>query len=305
VDDFEKFQSLPVAEVARLVREAGPKVCGFPPNGTRRWFALEYPELAATGDFETYLRVVRQRNLEIWQLFFDHGIDTVVSPLYGSAVALRNESHQRLYWQGLVWLTTDQQVLDFYDSHEIRVNIYGSARRHLTDPAYAEVLQSFDAIARRTAHHRRHRLFVGVYAEDSTDAIAEIVVRLYQAQGQIPTKRQIIEAYYGDYIEPLSFFIGFEPMAMFDVPLIASGMEDLYFTVSPSFYLDNDTLRLILYDHLYARRVKDEYGRLATDDWSQINDFYRLNRHHVLGVGRQGAQGCWWHPLSQVELPPE
>jgi tuberculosinol/isotuberculosinol synthase len=123
--------------------------------------------------------------------------------------------------------------------------------------------------------------------------------------GHLPSKRQIIEAYYGDYVEPLSFFIGFEPMAMFDVPLVASGLEDLYFTVSPSLYLDSYTLRMILYDHLYTRRVKDAYVQLTTNDWSQIGNFYHLNRHHVLGVGRQSAQGCWWYPVPQVELPPE
>ncbi len=300
--DIETFQRLPVAEVARLVRAAGPKVCGFPANGTRRWFVLEHPELAAASGFENYLLIAVRRLLDIWQLFFDHGVDTVLSPLFGSAVAVRDQLYQQLYQQGLLWFTTNPQALDFYDTHEVRVSVYGSARRHLTDPVYAEVLESFEAVARRTAHHRRHRLFVGIYAEDATEAIAEIAVRLHQTQGQVPSKRQIIEAYYGEYIEPLSFFIGFEPMAMFDVPLVASGMEDLYFTVSPSFYLDSYTLRAILYDHLYARRVKDEYGRLTTDDWSQIGDFYRLNRHHVLGVGHQGAQGCWWHPLPQVEL---
>lgn len=302
--DIDTFQQLPVAEVASLVRAAGPKVCGFPANGTRRWFVLEHPELAATRSVDAYLQVAGQRHLDIWQLFFDHGVDTLLAPVFGSAVAARDEAYRLLIRPGFLWFTTNPQALDFYDTHEVRVSIYGSARRRLTDPAYAEVLESFEAVAQRTARYRRHRLFLGVYAEDSTEAIAEIAVQLYQTQGHMPGKRQIIEAYYGDYVEPLSFFIGFEPMAMFDVPLVASGMEDLYFTVSPSLYLDDYTLRAILYDHLYARRVKDAYVQLAANDWLQIGSFYRLNRHHVLGVGRQGAQGCWWHPVPQVELPP-
>jgi len=303
--DIETFQRLPIAEVAHLVRAAGPKVCGFPANGTRRWFALEHPELAATRSLDAYLQIAGQRHLDIWQLIFEHGVDTVLAPVFGSAVATRDEAYQPLIRPGLLWFTTNRQALDFYDTHEVRVSIYGSAWRHLTDPVYADVLESFEAIAQRTAHYRRHRLLLGVYAEDSTEAIAEIAVRLYQTQGHVPSKRQIIEAYYGDYVEPLSFFIGFEPMAMFDVPLVASGMEDLYFTVSPSLYLDDYTLRAILYDHLYTRRVKDAYVQLAANDWFQIGSFYRLNRHHVLGVGRQGAQGCWWYPEPQVELPPE
>jgi adenosine tuberculosinyltransferase len=303
--DIETFQRLPVNEVARLMRATGPKVCGFPANGTRRWFVLEYPELAATRSMDAYLRVAGQRHLEIWQLFFEHGVDTLLAPVFGSAVAARDEAYQPLIIPGLLWFTTSPQALDFYDKHEVCVSVYGSARRRLTDPAYAEALESFETIAQRTAHYRRHRLLIGVYAEDSTEAVAEIAVRLHQEQGHLPSRRQIIEAYYDGYVEPLSFFIGFEPMAMFDVPFVASGMEDLYFTVSPSLYLDEYTLRAILYDHLYSRRVTDAYGQLTTDDWLRIGNFYRVNRHHVLGVGQQSAHGCWWHPVPQVELPPE
>ena len=40
--DAATFHTLPRPEVARLVRAAGPKVCVFPINGTRRWFMLEH-----------------------------------------------------------------------------------------------------------------------------------------------------------------------------------------------------------------------------------------------------------------------
>jgi hypothetical protein len=303
--DIETFQQLPVEEVARLVRATGPKVCGFPANGTRRWYVLEHPEKAATRSVESYLQVAGERHLEIWQMFFEHGVDTLLAPVFGSAVAARDDAYQPLIIPGLLWFTTSPRALRFYDAHQVRVSIYGNARRHLTDQAYAAVLDSFEAVAQRTAHHTRHRLLIGVYAEDATEDVAEIAVRLHQSLGRLPSKREIIAAYYNDNVEPLSFFIGFEPMAMFDVPLVASGMEDLYFTVSPSLYLDEYTLRAILYDHLYARRTVDAYGRLTADDWQQISKFYRLNQHHVLGVGRQSARGCWWHPVPQVELPSE
>ena len=58
--DIETFQSMPTTEVANLVREAGPKVCVFPINGTRRWFVLEHPE-QAEGDPHAYLRITWQR----------------------------------------------------------------------------------------------------------------------------------------------------------------------------------------------------------------------------------------------------
>ena len=94
-------------------------------------------------------------------------------------------------------------------------------------------------------------------------------------------------------------------MAMFDLPLVASGMEDLYFMVSPSLYLDTTTFRAILYDHLYERRTLDNYSHFTMADWSALDQFYRLNRHNVLGIGKQAEWGGWWSPLPQVTLPED
>ena len=300
--DLDEFQSLPVTEVARIMREAGPKVCGFPINGTRRWFALEHSEEALGGHL-AYMRCAGDRTIEVCKMIFDHGVDTLLIPIFGPAVAARGPDYQPLIEPGLRWFASDPAMLEFYDAYDVQVRLYGDGRR--VYPDYSAAWDAFDRVAERTAHHRRHRLFYGACADDPTETVAKIAVQFHQAQGQLPDKRQIIEAYYGSYVEPLSFCIGFEPMAMFDLPLIASGTEDLYFTVSPSLYLDESTLRSILYDHLYTRRTHDNYSIFTSADWSAIDQFYRLNRRHVLGLGRQAAWGGWWYPLPQVLLPNE
>jgi hypothetical protein len=79
------------------------------------------------------------------------------------------------------------------------------------------------------------------------------------------------------------------------MPLLALGEEDLYFTVTPSFYLSERQLRDILYDHLYTRRVEEG------DNWAVMKEFYRVNMNKTLGVGAQ-REG-FWYPLPQVNLP--
>ncbi|HTP09410.1 MAG TPA: hypothetical protein VMP08_14245 [Anaerolineae bacterium] len=300
--DIETFQQLPVIEVARLVRAAGPKVCGFPINGTRRWFALEHADEASLGHL-TYMRRAGDRSIEVCRTIFDHGIDTLLIPIFGPAVAARGSDYQPLIEPGLRWFATDQAMLDFYDAYDVRVSLYGDGPRLY--PQYASAWEAFNIVAERTAHHQRYRLFYGACADDPTETIAQLSLKHYQTHGQLPNKRQIVEAYYGVYVEPLSFCIGFEPMAMFDLPLVASGMEDLYFMVSPSLYLDDYTLRAILFDHLYARRTLDNYAHFSEADWSTLDRFYRLNRHHVIGIGRQAEWGGWWSPLPQVTLPDD
>lgn len=303
--DIETFLNLPTAEVSRLVREAGPKVCVFPINGTRRWFMLEYPEPAATNLMKAYLRITWQRQIELYKLFFDHGIDTLLTPVFGPDLLERGDEYRQLVEPGLLWFTQDQELLDFYDAYDVRVRVYGDARRYFQNTPYAHTLDAFDELAQRTASHRRYRLFFGVCAHDPTETIAEIGVRFYQEHGSLPDKRQIVESYYGEYVAPVDFFIGFDRPAAFDMPLIATGSEDLYFTVSPSPYLDAHTLRAILYDHLYARRVDEaDYAALSPQDWQTLADFYAMNHRHVLGLGRKHESGNFWYPLPQVELPP-
>jgi hypothetical protein len=110
--------------------------------------------------------------------------------------------------------------------------------------------------------------------------------------------------YYGEYIPPVSFFIGFDKFSSFDMPLVALGEEDLYFTISPSPYLTARQLREILYDHLYTRRGDAEYSTLEPDEWKLMRDFYQANMNRTLGVGARQPRGGYWYPLPQVALPP-
>ncbi|MCP4539969.1 MAG: hypothetical protein GY832_22745 [Chloroflexi bacterium] len=298
--DAKAFQNLSTKEIARLVCETGPKVCVFPINGTRRWFMLEHPEQAATDFANTYLRITWQRQIELYKLFFDHGINTLLTPIFGPDLLERGDEYQRLLEPGLLWFTQNQDMLDFYDAYDVRVRVYGDTHRHFRDTPYAHTLDAFEELAQRTAQHKCHRLFFGICAHDPSETVAEIGVRFQQEHDQLPNRRQIIEAYYGEYVEPVDFFIGFDRFTAFDMPLISTGNEDLYFTISPSPYLDTRVLRMILYDHLYTRRIdKANYETLSPKDWSWMKAFYQTNRDKVLGIGIE--RGGIWYPVCRNE----
>ncbi len=299
--NLKTFQSLPTTKVAELVRKAGRKVCVFPINGTRRWFMLEYPEQAATNFVQAYVQITWQRQLELYKLIFDHGIDTLVTPLLGPDILERGSVYDKLMEQGLSWFANNQDCLDFYEEYGVRVLVYGDTHRHLENTPYAHVLESFAQVTQRTAGNSSHRLLFGVYAHDAIETIARISVRFHQEHGRLPDRHQTVQAYYGEYIEPVDFFIGFDRPAAFDMPLIATGNEDLYFTISPSPYMDTCTLRSILYDHLYARQIDEaSYDTIAPQTWETVKEFYRLNHHRVLGLGYKHKSGHFWFPTPQV-----
>ncbi len=299
--DWPTFRDLPAAQVADLVRQHGPKVCVFPINGTRRWFMLEHPN-PADDWMAAYFEIAGRRHVELYKLCFDHGLDTLLTPIFGPELLERGPDYQRMMVPALLWFAQNRHFVDFYAAYDVRVRVYGDTERYLKNTPYEPALAAYADMAQQTASHKTFRLFFGVCAHDAAETVAAFGVHFYQQYGRLPNKREIVEAYYGEWVASVDLFIGFDRPAAFDMPLVATGREDLYFTVSPSPYMDEYTLRAILYDHLFARKVSEQYEDAAAR--RAMGEFYALNRHHVLGIGRQAASGSFWYPLPQVHLLP-
>ena len=299
--DLREFLELTKEEVSQLVRAAGQKVCVFPINGTRRWFVLTHPLEEGEDLWSAYLDVAAKRHIEMYRLLFDHGLDTLLTPVFGPDLLERGAGYTRMAVEGLARLATHPDFLDFYDAYQVRVCFYGDYRRFLESTSHAHLSGLFDQVSDRTRGHEGCRLFFGAFAHDATERVAEIAVQFYREHGCPPKRHQIVEAYYGEYVEPVDLFIGFDRFAAFDMPLLATGSEDLYFTVSPSPYLSEPQLRDILYDHLYARRGEPDYSALGVEDWDRMRGFYQANLGRTQGVGTQ--RNGIWYPLPQVRVP--
>jgi len=299
--ELEEFQRLPTEDAARLVREAGPKVCVFPINGTRRWFMLEHPTARMEDFASAYLNTITRRLIELYQLLFDHGLDTLLTPSIAPDVMARGEDYMQMAAEGFARLATHPNFLNFYKAYGVRVRFYGDYRQFFDSTPYAYLSDLFDEVTAQTLAHDRHRLFFGLFAHDPTETVAELAIRYYVEHGRVPDRRTLIEMYYGEYVEPVDLFIGFSKFRAFDMPLVTRGTEDLYFTVSPSPYLTQRQLRDILYDHLYIRQGEQDYWAMDPDGWALMRDFYQANLERTLGVGTK-YKGVWY-PLPQVKLP--
>lgn len=300
--DPQIFENLPAEEVARLVEGKGPLVGVFPINGTRRWYLLK----VMNGDFDaqsdSYLHVMEQQHIAMYRLFFDHGVHTLLTPIFGADLLERGEDYIQMAVQGILRLTTEAHFLDFYDAYQVRVRFYGDYRRRLTNTPYAFLIEHFDQIAERTRSYERNRLFFGMFANDPTEQIADLSVRYYQEHQRMPDRRTLVSLYYGEFVDPVSFFIGFDRLSAFDMPLLATGNEDLYFTVSPSLDLTARQLRQILYDHLFTRKMPEpDYETLSPDDLAWMQRFYAANHERTLGLG--DLIGDIWYPIPAEAWP--
>ena len=288
--ELETFLNLSTGEVARQVRAAGPLVCVFPVNGTRRWFQLEQPNA-------DYLEAVVARHIEIYQLLFEHGLDTLLLPVFGPDIVERGAEYMQMAAEGLVRLATDPAFLNFYAAAGARVRFYGDYRQPLASTACAPVLEAFDRITAQTQANQPRRLFFGLFANDAAETTAELAVRHFQQHGRVPNRRELVKLYYGDDVEPASLFIGFDKPSAYDMPLLDTGQVNLYFTASPSLYFTARQLRLVLYDHLYVRpQPEPDYEALPPGAWETMRQFYQANRDVILGVGDL-HNGLWYPRL--------
>ncbi len=302
--DRDTFINLPLSQLAEHVRETGPKVCAFPINGTRRWFILEYPEKAQADFINAYFDIAAKRHTELYKLLFEHGIDILLTPVFGPDLQSRGEEYMQMAADGLALLTEHPVFLDFYHTHEVRVRFYGDYRKFFSATSHAYLPDMFDRLAEQTAAFNRYRLYFGVCAQDAAETTAELSVAHYKQHGRPPDKRTLVELYYGDYVPPVDLFIGFDKFCAFDMPLVATGSEDLYFTVAPSPYLTPAQLRDILYDHLFGRpNSEPDYAAMNPEDWALMRQFYQANEGNTLGVGAKRKRQGYWYPLPQVKLP--
>ena len=285
---FEHFLQLSVQEVAALVRASGQKVCVFPVNGTRRWFLLEHAEQIKGDFFEAYMNASIQNHVELCAMLFEHGIDIILAPVFGRELMRRGDEYtQRVGIDGLVRTATDPNYRQFFKQYDVRVRFYGDYRDVLTGTPYEYALRSMYEAIEATKDNKSFHLFFGVFADEFTETVSRLSVEHYLAQGSIPDKPTLIRKYYGEELPGVSLFIGFDKFSVFDMPLLSTGEEDLYFSLSPSPYMTQHQLRAILYDHLYVGPTPEpDYTELREEERSWLREYYRKNRDYAFGVGK-------------------
>ena len=272
---FERFLQLPTEEVATLVKATGEKVCVFPVNGTRRWFILEHGEEIGDDFFEAYMTTAIRNHIQLCEMLFNHGIGTILAPVFGRELMRRGDEYtKRVGIDGLVRTATDRHYRDFFTNQNVKVRFYGDYRDVLTGTPYEYALKSMYEATEATKHNNGHRLFFGVFADEVTETISRLSVEHYLAHGA-------------------------DKFSAFDMPLVSTGNEDLYYSLSPSPYMTERQLRAILYDHIYVRRVPEpEYAKLGLDELGWLREYYRHNKDHVLGVGKLKFD-IWFPDLAE------
>ena len=298
---LERFLQIPTEEVAALVKANGQKVCVFPVNGTRRWFMIEHSEDIGVDFFESYMNFSIKNHIDLCTMMFEHGIQTIIAPVFGRELMRRGDEYtKRVGMDGLIRTATDKNYRKFFEKHNVKVRFYGDYRDVLTGTEFEDALGSMYGAMDATKDNNAFRLFFGVFADESVETISRISVEYYLAHNTVPDKDALIRKYYGEDVPPVSLFIGFDKFSVFDFPLLSTGNEDLYYSLSPSPYMTERQLRTILYDHIYTRRVPEpDYTKLSPEELKWLGEYYRSNKDNVLGVGKLKSN-IWFPEIGNI-----
>lgn len=280
--------------VARCVEaQPQPVVMGWPFNGTRRWYLLHRRE---NPDAEDYLTILIRRQAEQHRMVLAHGVSAILAPGFGAELLQRGPDYTRRVLGGLLRLADDAVYREMFDAG-VRLRFYGNYEEVLDTPAFRPLLSVCADLTTSTASGNGPLLMIGLFADAPYPTIARLSVKFAEEHGRPPDRRELIEAYYGLAVPDLSLYLGFAQPALFDIPLLANGLEDLYATLTPSPDLTEKQLREILYDHLVTRRTPEpDYATLS--DTAQLA-LARYNERHAgktLGIGRIDPLTGIWNP---------
>lgn len=271
-----------------------PVVVGWPSNGTRRWYLAHRRENPNAGD---YLSTIIQRQAEFHKMVLDHGVSVLLSPSFGAVNLERGAQYTRYALGGLLRISSDTVYREMFDGG-VRLRFYGEYEAVLDTPEYRPMLEACQELMDTTAGGAGPLILIGLFADSAHDRIARLSVDFARRNGRPPVRKEQIEAYYGIPIPDLSLYVGHEQPQLFDVPLISTGLEDLYVTLNPTLDVTPIQLREILYDHLVARRTPAvDYENLSPEARSSLIEYNEQRSGMTLGLGYVDPTTGIWRPV--------
>lgn len=269
MDTLPRWLQLSSSKIASIVAQKVSNVVIYL-NGTRRWY------LSTHQGWSDYVKTTGVAHRSLSQLFYSHGIRTLIQPVLGYDLVSRGQNYLKLaIEQGLAEMT-NPAYRDWYRQADIQVTFYGNWADALPELGFGQTAEQLYNLMEETRQHETHKLLLGAFADEGLERIVKLAK-------SVTGSEELLKHYYGHEIGPIDLIIGSGQPAIWDLPLLDINKASMYFLQAPTFCLNKETLRRIFYDHLYERVNDDElYQDLPVQAWQKFN---------VLGLGQHTQKG--------------
>ncbi|MFW5941267.1 MAG: hypothetical protein ACOC8X_00560 [Chloroflexota bacterium] len=283
MNKLSDFLEAPIEEV----RAVAPDTLILAAGGTRRSAALS----GIAPESNDYARWSRERMMQCCQLLFDHGVQHILTfAIVESQMAERTAGYREKLEQWVDWGLAGPQALADYERLGWRVRLVGS--------------QEFPALGDAAARLEASTPGGG------TPAIWWFVIPDLEApwrwlidaarRSNSSSRKEVATALYGEPIPPATLLLSFgKPLVSPALlPPLLYGKTHCYWSQRPSYELDRQQLRAILYDFAFLRRTwrEDKRGRAE----AALAQRSAWQQGPTIGLGRR--LGPFWYPVLD-QLP--
>lgn len=295
IPGWEEFLHQPTEEIRKIVgRKNRPYTGIFIADGNRRLVMAETGLMPQEESFyDSYVKIFTELFRENLSVFFEHGLNTLVFPLFGPSFLERDDMFRQQVVPELVRiLFTDKKWLSFYDEYGIRVRTYGNVERLNWEYPEAGLEEVVKDGASHTADHPRHTIYYGFFSDCVFDGLfVSAVHRFMETHRREPTRQEWVQLYYGEPLCTADFLITSTGLGYLGaLPPLLYGKDTLLYTlVAPAiFALNERTFREILYDMLFENNgAGNGHARASRNDIGELKSYYRKNQHKVLGISKK------------------
>jgi hypothetical protein len=302
---WEEFNQLPSESVAAL---AVPKVIVYAPGGTSRWYFLEHSQgqigYSKEEQFEHYTRLGMGRMIEHVGMMCADGAQTVFLVGFVPGQESRTEDYVRNAAR-FFHLLTDAKTRSFYDQQGVGVRFRGVWDEVARKLGREDVLHEMNRLEEETSDRKKWLVWLtGDNRDVLPPSVLPFVMEHYQQYGTLADRAALTEAYYGRPLSKVDLFLGHNKPSVDSMTPPLLSLSDVYFSVTPSLYMDREGWRSILYDYLYLRRGQfRNYQAITPEALGELKLFYEHHWGLVMGVGERHEATQTWRPRMTAKTP--
>lgn len=301
VPTLDEWLALSPAALAAIVRPRRPAVM-LAIDGTRRHYLLAHPEQhGQLTDFAAYSAYSAAAYARVYGLLFGLGIETIMTSFLYPPNFIRGGTYLPQALAASQALLMTGPLADLYAQWQVRARIYGDYDfAPAAAPVRGAIHEAAQALAAATPTGDR-LLLIGYSAGSFVDEIIVRSATLQATLGRVPTTAELRAACYPDGPEALNIYIaaGCLRVALALPPLLDEGATDIYNLAHLPLDLQEETMRRILYDHLFRRWAGGgDFQDYAPDDLAALRTYYAAHRNCLVGLGQLAAGAFWYadHP---------
>lgn len=291
---LEEWLALPRTELAALVLPKNLTV-NLSVDGTRRHYLIHTKQnnIASYSEYAAFEGAAYAR---VYDLLFGLGVQTVLtSVLYppnfqrSAAYLEKSVAMSELIFLGPVFK-------ELYQKWQVAARFYGDFEFAPAAQAISQNLQNLAATLKEKTPFNDRLLLLGYNAGSFNEEMIFHSLKLHSRLNRPPTEQELKAAIFPYGPAKIDLYIGAGGLTVGKVlpPILDEGTS-LYYLAFLALDLQENTLRRILYDYLFARQMlSDDFTPYTEKDLQDLGDYYAEHADCLVGLGKTVGPGIWY-----------